>query len=63
MRIEYNFEKGERGKYADRYREGTNLILLDPEVAKYFPSSKSVNKALQGLISQGKVELPKNSNN
>ena len=63
MRKEYNFEKGERGKYAERYREGTYLILLDPEVAKYFPSSKSVNKALQGLISQGKVELPKGSNN
>ena len=63
MRKEYNFEKGERGKYAERYREGTNLVLLDPEVAKYFPSSKSVNMALQGLISQGKVELPKGSNN
>ena len=63
MRKEYNFEKGERGKYAERYREGTNLVLLDPEVSKYFPSSKSVNKALQGLISQGKVELPKGSNN
>jgi hypothetical protein len=63
MRKEYNFEKGERGKYAERYREGTNLVLLDPEVAKYFPSSKSVNKALQGLISLGKVELPKDSNN
>jgi hypothetical protein len=63
MRKEYNFEKGERGKYAKRYREGTNLVLLDPEVAKYFPSSKSVNKALQGLISLGKVELPKDSSN
>ena len=63
MRKEYNFEEGECGKYVERYREGTNLVLLDPEVAKYFPSSKSVNKALQGLISQGKVELPKGSNN
>ncbi|MFC1796095.1 hypothetical protein ACFL1V_03260 [Pseudomonadota bacterium] len=61
MRDEYNFEKGERGKYAERYKEGTNLVLLDPEVAKYFPNSKSVNRALQGLISQGKVQLPKNS--
>ena len=61
MRDEYNFEKGERGKYAERYKEGTNLVLLDPEVAKYFPNSKSVNRALQGLILQGKVQLPKNS--
>ena len=53
MRDEYNFEKGERGKYAERYKKGTNLIMLDPEVAKYFPNSKSVNRALQGLISQG----------
>ncbi len=63
MRNEYNFKKGVRGKYAERYKEGTNLVLLDPEVAKYFPSSKSVNRALQGLISQGKVALPKGPNN
>lgn len=63
MRNEYDFKKGVRGKYAERYKEGTNLVLLDPEVAKYFPSSKSVNRALQGLISQGKVELPKGPNN
>ena len=63
MRDEYNFEKGERGKYAERYKKGTNLILLDPEVAKYFPNSKSVNRALQGLISQGKAQLPKDPNN
>lgn len=63
MRDEYNFKNGERGKYAKRYKEGTNLILLDPEVAKYFPNSKSVNRALQGLISQGKAQLPKDSSN
>jgi len=50
MRNEYNFEKGERGKYAKRYKEGTNLVLLDPEVAKYFPSSKSVNRALSSGV-------------
>jgi len=63
MRDEYNFKSGERGKYAKRYKEGTNLILLDPEVAKYFPNSKSVNRALQGLISQGKAQLPEDSSN
>jgi hypothetical protein len=61
MRDEYNFEKGKRGKYAGRYKEGTNLVLLEPEIAKYFPNSKSVNRALQNLISQGKVRLPKDS--
>jgi hypothetical protein len=63
MRDEYNFKNGERGKYAIRYKEVTNLILLDPEVAKYFPNSKSVNRALQDLISQGKTQLPKDSSN
>lgn len=63
MRDEYNFSKGERGKYAERYKEGTNLVLLNPEVAKYFPNSKAVNRALQELISKGKVEFPKGSNN
>jgi len=63
MRNEYNFEKGERGKYAKRYKEGTNVVILDPEVAKYFPNSRSVNRALQSLITDGKVDLPKNSNN
>jgi hypothetical protein len=61
MRDEYNFEKGERGKYAERCKEGANIVLLDPEVAKFFPNSKSVNSALRGLISQGKVQLPKDS--
>lgn len=63
MRNEYNFTKGERGKYAERYREGSNLVLLEPDVAKYFPNSKSVNRALQSLITQGKVQLPKGSSN
>jgi hypothetical protein len=63
MRDEYSFEKGERGKYAERYKEGSNLVLLEPDVAKYFPNSKSVNRALQGLISQGKVQLPKGPSN
>jgi hypothetical protein len=62
MRDEYNFEEGKRGKYARRYKEGTNLVLLDPEIAKCFQNLKSVNRALQGLISQGIAQLPKDSN-
>ena len=50
MRSEYYFSGGVRGKYVGRYRRGTNLVLLDPEVAEAFPDSKSVNDALRGLL-------------
>jgi len=58
MRDEYDFSKGVRGKYARRFKEGTNLVLLEPEVAKYFPTAQAVNTALRTLISEGKVQLP-----
>ena len=58
MKKEYDFRKGVRGKYAERFEKGTNLVLLDPEVAKYFPTAKAVNRALKSLISEGKVNLP-----
>jgi len=50
MRAEYDFSGGVRGKYADRYRLGVNVILLEPEVAAAFPDSKSVNDALRALL-------------
>lgn len=50
MREEYDFSKGARGKYAARFRDGTNLVLLDPDVAKAFPTGKSVNEALRRLM-------------
>jgi hypothetical protein len=53
LRPEYDFSqlKGRvRGKYAERYREGTNLVLLDPDVAAAFPDAKAVNEALRLLI-------------
>ena len=59
MRDEYDFSKGVRGKYAKRVAEGTNLILLEPEVARYFPTAQAVNRALRSLISEGKVQLPR----
>ena len=49
IRKEYDFSKGVRGKYAKRYAEGTNIIVLDPELAEIFPDSKSVNEALKYL--------------
>jgi hypothetical protein len=50
MRDEYDFSKGVRGKYAERFKEGTNLVRLDPDVAKAFPDAKAVNDALRRLI-------------
>jgi len=49
MRAEYDFSKGVRGKYAKRYASGTNVVVLDPDVAKVFDSSEAVNTALRSL--------------
>ena len=49
MRKEYDFSKGVRGKYAKKYRAGTNIVLLDPDVAKVFKTPGSVNQALRSL--------------
>jgi len=49
MRLEYDFSKGVRGKYARAYAKRTNLVLLDPDVAKLYKNSASVNKALRLL--------------
>ncbi len=50
LRSEYPPElvkSGERGKYASRYRAGTNLVTIDPELHQLFPDSESVNRALR----------------
>jgi hypothetical protein len=47
MRVEYDFSRGVRGKYAERYARGTNIRALDPDVAAAFPDSESVNNALR----------------
>ncbi len=49
MRDEYDFSKGVRGKYASRYRQGSKVVVLDPDVAELFPDSESVNKALRAI--------------
>ena len=61
MRDQYDFSKGERGKYADRFREGTNLVLLDPDVAKAFPNARAVNDALRKLMEQHHDQIPPKS--
>ena len=53
LRREYDLSKLKgaiRGKYTARYRAGTNLVLLSPDVAAYFPDEQSVNTALRTLI-------------
>ncbi len=50
MLEEYNFSKGIRGKYTGKYRKGTNVVVIDPDVAEFFPSNEAVNDALRSLI-------------
>lgn len=50
MMEEYDFSEGVRGKYAKQYAEGTNVVVLEPDVAREFPSSQSVNDALRALL-------------
>ena len=50
MLSEYDFSKGIRGKYSKRYTEGTNIIMIDPDLHDYFPDQKSVNEALRSLV-------------
>ena len=49
MLDEYDFSEGVRGKYARRYAAGSNVVVLDPDVAEFFPDSESANEALRAL--------------
>jgi len=49
MLEEYDFSGGVRGKYAKRYAESTNVVVIEPDVAEYFPDHDSVNEALRSL--------------
>jgi hypothetical protein len=60
LRQEYDLSKlkgGVRGKHVARYRAGTNLVLLSPDVAEHFPNEQSVNTALRTLIHAAKRPL------
>ena len=50
MRPEYDFAKGARGKYLERYQQGTNVVLLEPDVARVFRDSDAVDDALGGVL-------------
>jgi hypothetical protein len=52
MRDEYDFSAGTRGKYAERYAKGSNVIVLDPDVAAEFNTSEAVNRALRDQLRQ-----------
>jgi len=49
MLKEYDFSKGIQGKYAKKYAKGVNVVVIDPDVAKFFPDHDSVNQALRAL--------------
>lgn len=53
MQDEYDFSGGVRGKYAARFRQGTNLVQLDPDVKEVFPDSEAVNAALRMVMRAG----------
>ena len=60
MRDEYDLSKAVRGVTAARYAEGSNVVVLDPDVAELFPNARSVNEALRTLARLTKA-LPSHS--
>jgi len=61
MRAEYDFSNAVRGVTAARYREGTNVVLLDPDVKALFPDSAAVNEALRTFARLVKPRRPTRS--
>ncbi len=60
LRREYSpglIKSGKRGKYAKRYREGTNVVLIEPALHKLFPDSESVNRALREYAEEHQMPL------
>ena len=60
-RPEYDFSRGVRGKHHRAYQEGTNIVLLEPDVADVFKDSQSVNHALRMLMDIAGKEVERNS--
>ena len=50
MREEYDFCTGVRGKYAKQYAQGTNVVVLEPDIAREFPTANSFNQTLRLLL-------------
>jgi len=51
MRAEYDFSNARPNKYAKKYAEGTNIVIIEPDLIEFFPDSESVNSALRALVS------------
>lgn len=58
MRAEYDFSGALRGKYYERYRASTNVVVLDPDVSAVFPNAEAVNQALRVLASVARARVP-----
>jgi len=58
IRPEYDFSQGVRGKHYEAYRASTNVVFLDPDVAKVFTDSASVNQVLRLLVQLAKTNVP-----
>lgn len=59
MREEYSADiirSGVRGKYAKRYREGSNVVVIDPDLSKAFPNADAVNQALREVLAKRESE-------
>jgi hypothetical protein len=56
IRDEYDFSKGTRGKYAERFKAGSNIVVLEPDIAAEFENSDAVNKALRVYLARKKSE-------
>jgi hypothetical protein len=50
MLADYDFSGGVRGKYARKYAAGTNVVVLEPDVARVFPNAEAVNSSLRALV-------------
>ena len=59
LRDEYDFSGGVRGKHHEAYRRGTNVVLLDADVAEVFKDSEAVNKALRLLLTLARDQVAK----
>lgn len=61
LRSEYDFSDGVRGKHHQQYKAGTNVVFLDPDIARAFKDSESVNQALRLLLDLAKRQAPPGS--
>jgi len=61
MQEEYDFSQGVRGKYAKRYAQGTNVVVIEPDIAQYFPDNATVNEALRALLPIVKTQAKRRS--